>query len=673
MIFRKVLRPLAMQIVVCSAALMMVGCGVIRPKSPENFDKPPQDGQSVPSAAAAGKANNAEAAAEANRSTRPAFDLEVVTDDKKVRTLLEDNLELQRYRTLDDLGVAEVSRLMVAAEPNARELLNTLGYFTPHLTLELKETPQSDAPRKVVITVDPGPLTSVSAVNVDFAGDIAKNAGASGQRAAIVTGWSLPEGRTFTQSDWGAAKNGGLRLLTSTRYPTGKLGTSQASVDADTHDAKLDVTYDSGPLYRFGPVELRGSERYDAVGALRIARVPVGEEYDQQKLLDAQQRLASSGYYDSVFLTLDTAGTDPLKAPVIAQVREAPLQKVVFGAGFTTDSGPRLSLDYTHNKVPLLGWRDLTKISIDTKNPLISSELTSLPDFDGWRWFGSALAQRAQQGDYDEDGARLRAGRNKSDGDIDRSVFLQYDYAVPRLRTVPEPGLGDFANFGAFAGTPMAANTPDAAPPTASTLSLNWGWTGRYFDNAMNPQRGYGVSAELGAGYTLLGAKLPYVRARLRWLGLVSLGPVESSDGASRRDSRLQFRAETGAILAKDSARIPSTQRFLTGGDLTVRGYSYQEIGTTDARGLTVAGRYMVSTGVEWQRPIVWNGRLSEFESVVFVDAGAVADRASQLKLKVGTGVGVRWNSPVGLVQADVAYGVAVRKFRLHLRLGFTF
>ena len=28
---------------------------------------------------------------------------------------------------------------------------------------------------------------------------------------------------------------------------------------------------------------------------------------------------------------------------------------------------------------------------------------------------------------------------------------------------------------------------------------------------------------------------------------------------------------------------------------------------------------------------------------------------------------------PVGPVQADVAYGVDVKKYRLHLRLGFTF
>ena len=40
---------------------------------------------------------------------------------------------------------------------------------------------------------------------------------------------------------------------------------------------------------------------------------------------------------------------------------------------------------------------------------------------------------------------------------------------------------------------------------------------------------------------------------------------------------------------------------------------------------------------------------------------------------RVGLGAGVRWRSPVGPVQADLAYGVKTQEVRLHLRLGFSF
>ena len=81
----------------------------------------------------------------------------------------------------------------------------------------------------------------------------------------------------------------------------------------------------------------------------------------------------------------------------------------------------------------------------------------------------------------------------------------------------------------------------------------------------------------------------------------------------------------------------------------------------------------MAVGSVEWQRPIVYKGTMTDWESTLFMDAGAVADRAGDLSARVGVGAGVRWRSPVGPLQADVAYGVQAKELRLHLRLGFSF
>ncbi|SEF29319.1 BamA/TamA family outer membrane protein [Variovorax sp. NFACC27] len=576
---------------------------------------------------------------------RDAFTVDV-RGPEIVRDYLKLHLEIQRYRELDDLGATEISRLMVAAETNARELLATLGYFTPTLTLELNETPQGEkAPREIVINVSPGELTKVSNVQISYAGPIADDAAAESQRDTIRTAWALRAGQPFSQQAWDEAKTTALRSLTARRFPTGSIQISRAEVDADRSEARLSVTYQSGPAYKFGPLVLRGIQRYDPDGARRIARLPSGQDYDQQKLLDAQQRLASSGYYDSVFLTLDTESADPLAAPVIAQLREAPLQKVVLGVGFTTDNGPRLSIDHIHNQVPLLGWRAVSRLSVDNDIKSLSTELKAIPDDRGWRWFSGAELKSEQSGSYVVDSGRLRGGRSKSGDHIDRSYFLQYDYAQNR-------------------GT--------NAPPSASAVTANWGWTGRYFDDNATPSRGFGLALEVAAGYTLTGEQVPFTRTYARWLGVLPLGSAEDKELRARR-SRLQLRVEAGAVSAKDSAQIPSTLMFLTGGDTTVRGYSYKQIGTVRADGTTVAGRYLGVASVEWQRPFVYNNKLTEWESVVFVDAGAVADKPGELKPKVGVGVGARWRSPVGPVQADLAYGVDSKKFRLHFRLGFTF
>ncbi|WP_354325614.1 autotransporter assembly complex protein TamA [Variovorax atrisoli] len=627
--------------------LLLQGCSLL-PKKESAEENKPVSGLVRSGSTGAGTTDADRDGKEGERKPgdkRDAFTVDV-RGPEAVRDYLRLHLELQRYRELDDLGATEISRLMVAAEANARELLATLGYFTPTLTLELNETPQGEkAPREIVINVSPGELTKVSNVQISYAGPIADDPAAESQRDTIRTAWALRAGQPFTQQAWDDAKTTALRSLTARRFPTGSIAISRAEVDADRSEARLSVTYQSGPAYKFGPLVLRGIQRYDPDGARRIARLPSGQDYDQQKLLDAQQRLASSGYYDSVFLTLDTDSGNPLAAPVIAQLREAPLQKVVLGVGFTTDNGPRLSIDHIHNQVPLLGWRAVSRLSVDNDIKSLSTELKAIPDDHGWRWFAGAELKSEQSGSYVVDSGRLRGGRSKSGDHIDRSYFLQYDYAQNR-------GIN--------------------APPSASAVTANWGWTGRYFDDNSAPSRGYGLALEVAAGYTLTGEQVPFTRTYARWLGVLPLGSAEDKELRARR-SRLQLRVEAGAVSAKDSAQIPSTLMFLTGGDTTVRGYSYKQIGTVRADGTTVAGRYLGVASVEWQRPFVYNNKLTEWESVVFVDAGAVADKPGELKPKVGVGVGARWRSPVGPVQADLAYGVDSKKFRLHFRLGFTF
>ena len=152
------------------------------------------------------------------------------------------------------------------------------------------------------------------------------------------------------------------------------------------------MTYDTGPAYRFGPLRVEGHERYDPDGARRLARLPTGATYDEAEMLDAQLRLASSGYYDAVFLTLDTEASDPAAAPVIARVREAPLQKLVFGPGFSTDSGARLTLEHVHNKLPGIGWRAVSKLALDRETQMAETEWTP-----AWRERLALVRGRASQ------------------------------------------------------------------------------------------------------------------------------------------------------------------------------------------------------------------------------------------------------------------------------------
>jgi translocation and assembly module TamA len=104
-----------------------------------------------------------------------------------------------------------------------------------------------------------------------------------------------------------------------------------------------------------------------------------------------------------------------------------------------------------------------------------------------------------------------------------------------------------------------------------------------------------------------------------------------------------------------------------------VRGYSYQSIGTPLEDGSIYGARYMAMASVEWQHPFTFRGDARSFEHTLFVDSGTATDTPRHARLFTGVGAGLRWNSPVGPLQIDGAYGLQIKKWRLHLRMGFQF
>ncbi len=614
---------LAAVLVVCTFA---TGCATKAQQSPES----------------SGLANTASTTSETRQA--PAFEVDIRAP-AEVQSYLQRHLELMQYRSLGDLDDTELERLVIAADKNTRDLLGTLGYFSPEIDIS-RDTAVAGAgsTRVVRIVVQTGPATVVQQVDIGFLGGIAEDPAAASQRAAVRSGWTLPVGKPFTQDGWSGAKTQALRQVAAQRFPLGRIAASRAEIDPEQQQAKLGITLDSGPAFRLGAVQVNGLERYDATLVERIARLKTGADYDQVSLLEAQQRLQDSGHFNSVVLEIDPTG-DPQAVPIIITVQEAKRSNIQVGVGVSTDSGPRLSLEHTNHQMPLLGWRAVSKLSLDRDLQSIESELTAPPDDGNWSWTTAGQIKSEDAASVKVRSQKLRFGRLQLGDRIDRNYYLQYD---------------------------RAATTATGINETAQSISANYAWTQRNFDRLPYPSSGYGLGAEIGGGWTLGSQRQPYLRARVNWLGVFSLASGKDSTTAARA-GRIALRAQAGAVLAKDDLKLPSTRLFLTGGDATVRGYGFNSIGATEANGIIVPGRYLASGSVEWQRPILVDGRPSEWESTVFVDAGAVADKTSDLKARVGVGAGVRYRSPVGPLQLDLAYGVQSKSLRLHLSVGFTF
>ena len=590
------------------------------------------------------------AAASGNGSaSATGFTIQIQAPDD-IRNLMQRHLELQRYLVLLDLSDAEIQSLLVSTEQDATDLLATLGYFSPqiHIKLQRPGTSVTPAGKVVQIEVLPGLQTRVGAVHLVLEGAVAQDARAQEQRQSVQDLWTLASGEPFSQAAWDTAKERSLKLLLARRYPTARVLGSRAEVHPEEASVDLNMQLDSGPAYQYGKLEVEGSQRYSAELVRRFARVQSGDDYELSQLVEAQQRLTDSGYYDSAYLNLDLTG-DPAHATVRAQVKEASMQKAVFGIGASTDSGARISAEHTYNQVPGIDWRAVNKVTLARDSKTFASDWTSQPGESRWRWAASALFGQDKVAEIDVNTQRYRVGRFTNDASFDQSYYMQYERTEAVLREIDQSR-------------------------TNQAVSANYAFALRHFDSTPFPSSGWGLGGELAAGSVLGPNQEPYTRALLHASTYQPLGQTQSNLFARQHAGRLLYRAQLGGVFVDNAANIPFNQLFLTGGDTTVRGYQYQEIGVTHAGILSAdSGRYVATGSIEWQRPIVRNGLMTDWESAVFIDTGAVSNRVEEFSFKVGVGVGARWKSPIGPLQIDLAYGVSTEALRLHLNVGFVF
>jgi translocation and assembly module TamA len=133
---------------------------------------------------------------------------------------------------------------------------------------------------------------------------------------------------------------------------------------------------------------------------------------------------------------------------------------------------------------------------------------------------------------------------------------------------------------------------------------------------------------------------------------------------------RFLLRAEIGAIVTNDFEQVPSSLRFFTGGDQSVRGFEYKTLSPfeLDSNGdrLLTGGQYLTLASFEYSYPVANNWR-----AAAFVDAGNASDDLFK-DTAIGIGFGAIWNSPIGPVSVYLANGKSDfgRTRHFHISMG---
>ena len=546
-----------------------------------------------------------------------------------LRHLLQDNLDLIRWRGSERTSELQLRRLVRLAPEQARELLATEGYYAPEIHSEIAHDGDQ---WNVTLDIAPGDLTRVDRVDLQLSGPITKDDPAHTKRlASMRTAWSLPTGSVFRQGDWASAKRGALSALVLERFPAASIADSKAEVDPRTQTVNLKIVIDSGPAIFFGDLEIEGLKRYPENLIRSGNPIVAGEPYSQTRLMALQTLLQDSPYFSDASVVIDDLPTQAGRVPVRVAVTEQPSKKLGFGIGVSTDTGLRGQIDYRDLDFFDRTWLLNGTVKLEQKNQSLGGDIKLAPSDKTYRDSLSVLGERTDIEGLETQNFVLGGNRRFFVGKTETVYSLCY--------------------------WSESQSTGDTTSAHNKALSLSLAWTRRDVDDMLFPTRGYLVNVQADGALKSVLSTQDFMRGYGR---AVLFYPL------SKRDQFI-IRGELGMISAASRKGIPSDFLFRTGGDQTIRGYAYQSLGVIQDSAI-VGVRYLALASTEY---VHWLD--NNWGAAFFYDRGTATDSLNNVKFVSGYGSGVRWKSPVGPLKVDLAYGEETRKFRLHFSIGFSF
>ena len=543
--------------------------------------------------------------------------------DAELATNVRAHLSLESMSAAQRTRVSEtrLSYLLRVAPDEARQGLEPYGYYDAVITPEVIRDGDKVTVRLAVVLGEPVRVRAL---------DVAVSApGADDDLVAQrVAGFMPRVGDVFQSAVYEANKAAIARALGERGYFDGQLRARRVEVTRADHTADIALAWDSGVRYRLGAVTFVGQQLRDGV-LDPLVPWTAGEPFDQQRLLELQQSLLDTDFFSGI--ELQPAPEKAVDHVVPMTVTLVPAKRSVYNLGlrYGTDSGAGINARLERRWLNDRGH----KLLLDLNIAQFKSNFTTQYKIPAFRWLDGWLTYQASL-------------REEQIQDLSTQTV---DLAVTRSGRWRRWNLLAGLNYKRERADSLSNDQHDYYTVVFPSVWGQW----KTSDNPNTPRRALGLTVEARAGSASLGSDVDFlqVRAEGRWIrGL----------GAS---NRLLLRGELGTTVVDDFSLLPPSLRFYAGGDHSVRGFGYKEIGTVD--GDLFGGKHLAVASAEFEHMFtpVWG-------AAVFIDAGDAFD--DRFDAHVGVGAGLRWRSPVGPVRVDIASDVSESDpgLRLHVSVG---
>ncbi|QMT34489.1 autotransporter assembly complex protein TamA [Conchiformibius steedae DSM 2580] len=561
------------------------------------------------------------------------YPVSVHTGDSEMTELLQTHLPLIQYQRKEDLDKEQIGYLAEDAPDDARNILRTEGYFNT----QIQVSPQGEG---YEVRADLGKRTHIGNVSVAIGGDIVQDPQLGNYYKTATEGWKLPVGNPFRQEDWTASKVSVLSAVTRKKYPLAKLTHTQATVNPQTHSADLNVNVESGAPVYFGELDISGVQRYPDSVVRGLADFKAGDPYDLDKLLDYQQALENNSHYSGASVQADFERISDGRVPVKVSVSELKKQKFEAGLRFDSEYGLGGNIGYDHYNLFGRGYVGSVFVEADKYQTKV----------------GAGISQpRSSKGNYFT--SNLSYNRSTTQKLEKRAWKSGIWHVRERGNTEIRYGVEFIAENSRIPDSTIVLGKSHATMLTAS-------WKRQNIETQMRPANGYYFDGKVGTTLGKLMSSALMARAS------ANAGYYFTPE--NKQLGTLALRGNLGYVYTnkKEAAgEVPADLMFRTGGAGSVRGYELDSIGRRLPDSTAVLpDRAMAVASLEYQYPIK-----DSFAAAVFHDMGGTGRQFKDIRFKHGSGVGVRWFSPVAPFSFDIAYGHHDKRLRWHISLGTRF
>ena len=560
---------------------------------------------------------------------KPKFPISIDTQDSEIKDMIEEHLPLITQQQEEVLDKEQVGFLAEEAPDNVKTMLRSKGYFNSKVSLTEKNGGYT-------VHIIPGPRTKISNVSVAILGDILSDGNLAEYYRNAMSNWQQPVGSDFNQDDWESSKTSVLSAVTRKGYPLAKLGNTQATVNPDTATADLNVIVDSNRPILFGNFEITGTQRYPEQIVSGLARFQPGMPYDLDLLLDLQQALEQNGHYSGASVQADFDHLQDDRVPVKVSVTEVKRHKLETGVRLDSEYGLGGRIAYDHYNLFNKGYIGSVVWDMDKYETTLAAGISQPRNYRGKYWTTNVSYNRSTTQNLEKRSLSSGIWHVRDRNGIDARLGVEF---LVEDRKIPDT---DY----------------DLGKSHATILTASW--KRQLLNSELHPENGYYLDGKIGTtlGKFLSSTVLTRASARAGYL----FTPENKKIGT------FIIRGQAGYTVARKDAEVPSGLMFRSGGASSVRGYELDSIGLAGPNGSVLPERAVFVGSLEYQLPFT-----RTLSGAVFHDMGDVSTNFKHMTLKHGSGLGVRWFSPLAPFSFDIAYGHSDRKIRWHISLGTRF